>query len=54
MIAKPYLPWGDVESAADPVLCAAALGRATADLLGGQPTPAETVDWLATQRMPRG
>jgi AcrR family transcriptional regulator len=54
MIAKPYLPWGDVESAADPVLCAAALGRATADLLGGQPTPAETLDWLAAQRAARG
>jgi AcrR family transcriptional regulator len=54
MIAKPYLPWGDVESAADPVLCAAALGRATADLLGGRPTPAETLDWLAAQRAARG
>ena len=50
MIAKPYLPWGDVESAADPVLCAAALGRATADLLGGSPSSQDTVTWLATQR----
>ncbi|MDT4919804.1 MAG: hypothetical protein QOI15_706 [Pseudonocardiales bacterium] len=54
MIAKPYLPWGDIESAADPVLCAAALGRATADLLGGHPTPEETVAWLAAQRARRG
>ena len=50
MIAKPYLPWGDVESAADPVLCAAALGRATADLLGGSPSAQDTVTWLAAQR----
>jgi AcrR family transcriptional regulator len=54
MIAKPYLPWGDVEAAADPVLCAAALGRATADLLGGRPSPTETLDWLSTQRTARG
>jgi AcrR family transcriptional regulator len=50
MIAKPFLPWGDVEAAADPVLCAAALGRATADLLGGSPSPQRVATWLSTQR----
>jgi hypothetical protein len=49
MIAKPYLPWGDVEAAADPVLCAAALGRVAADLLGGNPNPEQVTAWLATQ-----
>jgi AcrR family transcriptional regulator len=51
MIAKPFLPWGDdVEAAADPVLCAAALGRATADLIGGDVTPERTTAWLTAQK----
>ena len=50
MIAKPYLPWGDVEAAADPVLCAAALGRVVADLLGGNPDAEQVTAWLAGQR----
>jgi AcrR family transcriptional regulator len=50
MIAKPFLPWGDVEAAAEPVLCAAALGRATADLLGGDPSADAISEWLAAQR----
>ncbi len=50
MIAKPFLPWGDVESAADPVLCAAALGKATGDLIGGELSPAVVTAWLAAQR----
>jgi AcrR family transcriptional regulator len=50
MIAKPYLPWGDVAAAADPVLCAAALGRAVADMLGGDPAPEQVTAWLDTQR----
>lgn len=54
MIAKPFLPWGDVESAADPVLCAAALGRAAADLLGGSPQPDEVTAWVSAQRAAAG
>lgn len=50
IIAKPYLPWGSVDDAADRVLCAAALGRAAADLLGGEPTPELVTAWLAEQR----
>jgi AcrR family transcriptional regulator len=54
MIAKPFLPWGDIDAVADPVLCAAALGRATADLLGGKPHPQQIIDWLAAQRASAG
>lgn len=52
IIAKPYLPWGEIEQASDRVLCAAALGHATADLLGGAPTPEIVTAWLAEQRRP--
>jgi AcrR family transcriptional regulator len=50
IIAKPYLPWGDVDSVADAVLCAAALGKATGDLIGGDLTPDVLTAWLAAQR----
>jgi AcrR family transcriptional regulator len=50
MITKPYLPWGDVAEVTDRVLCAAALGRAAADLIGGDVTPARVTEWLAEQR----
>ncbi len=52
MITKPFLPWGDVEQVADRVLRAAALGRATADLIGGDVTPARVTEWLAAQKTP--
>jgi AcrR family transcriptional regulator len=50
MITKPFLPWGDVEQVADRVLCAAALGHASADLIGGDVTPARVTDWLSALR----
>ncbi len=50
MIAKPFLPWGGIEAAADAVLCSAALGKATADLIGGDVDPARVTAWLAEQR----
>jgi AcrR family transcriptional regulator len=51
MIAKPFLPWGDVETAADPVLCSAALGRAIVDRLGDDKLEPERVNaWLAAQQ----
>lgn len=50
MIAKPFLPWGDVEAAADRVLCAAALGTAVAGMLGGTPEPQQVTAWLEAQR----
>ena len=49
MIAKPFLPWGDVEAAADSVLCAAALGRAIGDRLGTDVGPEQFTRWLTTQ-----
>jgi AcrR family transcriptional regulator len=52
IIAKPYLPWGDVEAFADRGLCAAALGQATGDLLGG-PTSEAFTAWLADQKAAR-
>jgi AcrR family transcriptional regulator len=50
MITKPFLPWGDKEAVAERVLCAAALGRAAGDLIGGEVTPQRITDWLATQQ----
>ncbi|MDT4935549.1 MAG: hypothetical protein QOK11_3441 [Pseudonocardiales bacterium] len=50
LIAKPYLPWGDVETITDRVLCAAALGHAAGDLIGGNPTPDAVTSWLAAQK----
>lgn len=48
-IAKPHLPWGEPDAAAERVLRAACIGRAIADLLD-DPTPSDFVAWLATQR----
>jgi AcrR family transcriptional regulator len=52
IVAKPYLPWGDVEVIADRVLCAAALGHAAAALVGEQPTPEAITAWLGAQKRP--
>lgn len=54
MIAKPFLPWGDVEAAADPVLCAAALGRAMIDRIGPDLMPEAVTAWLTTQQPAAG
>jgi AcrR family transcriptional regulator len=48
VIAKPYAPWGDIDSFAYRVLRSAAVGRATADLIG-DPDAAEFTRWLARQ-----
>lgn len=53
IVAKPYLPWGDLDEVADRVLCAAALGHATADLVGPEPTPTEVTAWITAQRRRR-
>jgi AcrR family transcriptional regulator len=50
MIVKSYLPFGTVEEFADRALCAAALGHAARQLLGGDPTAADVEAWLAVQR----
>lgn len=53
MITKPLLPWGDLQAVADRALCAAVLGRAVADRMGGDVTPARVTDWLAEQALAR-
>ncbi|HKC29072.1 MAG TPA: TetR/AcrR family transcriptional regulator [Jatrophihabitans sp.] len=51
MIAKPFLPWGDVERAAESALFAAALGKATGDLIGGPDVgPERVAEWLEAQK----
>jgi AcrR family transcriptional regulator len=50
MIAKPFLPWGDREAAAERVLCAAALGHATAGLVGEPLTPRRMTEWVQRRR----
>jgi AcrR family transcriptional regulator len=52
MIAKPYLPWGDVETVGKRVLCTAAAGHIVADLIGGDVTTADVATWQAAQRRP--
>ena len=46
MITKPFLPWGDPDVVTDRVLCAAALGHAARDLIGGEVTPQRMTTWL--------
>lgn len=46
VIAKPYLPIGDVEEFADRVFRAVCNGRIVAGIVGLDSTPTETVDWL--------
>jgi len=53
MIAKPFLPWGDVKTTADRALCAAALGHAARALVGdGDVTAKQLTEWLAEQHRP--
>ena len=49
VIAKPYLPWGDIDAFADRVLCAAAAGHAVAGLFDRIPDPDTLETWLAAQ-----
>ncbi|MFD0362765.1 TetR/AcrR family transcriptional regulator [Nocardia sp. GCM10030253] len=54
LIAKPYLPWGDLETVADRVLRAACVGRVVIDnVLGEDATPADVTQWVAEQRQRR-
>ena len=51
LIAKPYLPWGDVEEFADRTLSAACLGHIALGLVGDEDaTPQQAVDWLLGRR----
>ena len=49
IVAKPYLPWGDIEAFTDRVLCAAALGKAASTLIPDH-EPETITGWLREQR----
>lgn len=49
VIAKPYLPWGDLDEFADRVLCAAASGHALAGLFPEPPTTDTLESWIKAQ-----
>ncbi|AQA04035.1 TetR family transcriptional regulator [Mycobacterium sp. MS1601] len=46
LIAKPYLPFGDVDAFADRVFGAVCAGRIVAGIVGPDSTPTQTVNWL--------
>ncbi|MCV7224481.1 TetR/AcrR family transcriptional regulator [Mycolicibacterium komossense] len=46
IIAKPYLPFGDVDAFADRVLRAVCCGQIVGGILGADATPAQTLEWL--------
>jgi AcrR family transcriptional regulator len=51
LIAKPYLPWGDLETMTDRVLRAACVGRVVIDnVLGDDVTPEDLTRWVIEQR----
>jgi AcrR family transcriptional regulator len=52
LVAKPYLPWGDVEAMVDAVCCSAAAGRAVLDRLRAEPAQADLRSWLAAHPLP--
>jgi AcrR family transcriptional regulator len=53
LIAKPYLPWGDVEEFADQTLSAACVGHIVLGLVeDDDATPQQTVDWLLNKQPP--
>ncbi|MEV6432245.1 TetR/AcrR family transcriptional regulator [Nocardia sp. NPDC051463] len=54
LIAKPYLPWGDLEAVADRVMRAACVGRVVIDnVLGDDATPQDLTQWVIEQRQHR-
>ncbi|MFE9323573.1 TetR/AcrR family transcriptional regulator [Nocardia sp. NPDC052278] len=54
LIAKPYLPWGDVEAFADRVLRSICVGRVVIDnVLGEDMSPDAVAEWaVANRRVP--
>lgn len=51
IIAKPYLPWGDVEQFADRTLRAVCSGHIVSGLIGPDASPEETVAWLTQHQI---
>lgn len=50
LIAKPYLPWGEVDDIATRALRAAGLGHAVEGLIPGDGSADSIADWIAAQR----
>jgi AcrR family transcriptional regulator len=50
VIAKPYLPWGDLDTFADRALCSAAAGHAVAALFDTPLTPGTLSTWIQAQK----
>jgi AcrR family transcriptional regulator len=50
LVAKPYLPFGDVDTFADQVLGAVCCGHIVAGIFGETASPRQTVDWLLASR----
>lgn len=50
LIAKPFLPWGDVDATIGRVLDAACIGHTVLDLLGDRTEPEQIVGWINQQR----
>jgi AcrR family transcriptional regulator len=50
VIAKPYLPWGDIDAFANRVLAAAAAGHAAVGLFAEPPTPDSMTEWILSQK----
>ena len=46
LIAKPYLPWGDVEGFTSRVMRAVCTGHIVTGLVGENTSPKDTIDWL--------
>ncbi len=53
LIAKPHLPFGDIEMFADHVLRAVCCGHIVAGIVGVDATPQRTVDWLFSRPLER-
>ncbi|CAN5745994.1 TetR/AcrR family transcriptional regulator [soil metagenome] len=49
LIAKPYLPFGDVEVFTDRVLRAVCCGQIVAGIVGEDATPQQTLDWFGSR-----
>lgn len=49
LIAKPYLPFGDVEAFTDRVLRTVCCGHIVVGMVGADATPAQVMDWLTTR-----
>lgn len=54
LIAKPHLPFGDVEAFVDRVLCMVSFGHIVAGLAGADATLEQTMEWLVAHQPSEG